>query len=68
MLPTQMGIPGGPELLVAIVPVLLLIGGVVLLVRVAESGGDSERLAEAERRIGRLEARIDRLENGDGER
>ena len=68
MFPVQMGIPGGPELLVALVPVLLLIGGVVLLVRIAGRGGDSERLAEAERRIGRLEARIDRLENGDGER
>ena len=64
MFPVQAGIPGGPELLVGLVPLLLLIGGAVLLVRrTAESGG--ERLAEAERRIGRLEARVERLENGD---
>ena len=64
MFPAQTGIPGGPELLVVLVIFLLMAGGVVLLVKVAsESGGGSEHLAEVERRVGRLEARIDRLED-----
>ena len=64
MFPAQMGIPGGPELLVTLVIFLLMAGGVVLLVKMAsESDGGSERLAEVERRIGRLEARVDQLED-----
>ena len=64
MFPAQTGIPGGPELLVVLVIFLLMAGGVVLLVKMAsESGGGSERLAEVERRTGRLEARVDRLED-----
>ena len=64
MFPAQTGIPGGPELLVPLVIFLLMAGGVVLLVKiVSKSGSGSERLAEVERRTGRLEARVDQLED-----
>ena len=64
MFPAQMGIPGGPELLVTLVIFLLMAGGVVLLVKIASKSGDgSERLEEVERRTGRLEARVDQLED-----
>ena len=64
MFPAQMGVPGGRELLVTLVIFLLMAGGVVLLVKIASKSGDgSERLAEVERRTGRLEARVDQLED-----
>jgi len=67
MFPTQSGIPGGPELLVILVVFPLMAGGIALLVkRASGSGGRSERLAEVERRVGRLEARVDRLEDDEG--
>ena len=64
MFPAQTGIPGGPELLVIVVIFLLMAGVFVLAVKlVSKSGGGSERLEEVERRTGRLEARVDQLEN-----
>ena len=64
MFPAQTGIPGGPELLVVLVIFLLMTGVFVLLVRIVSKSGDgSERLAEVERRTGRLEARVDQLED-----
>ena len=64
MFPAQTGIPGGIELLVTLVIFLLMAGVVVLLVkRASKSGDNSERLAEVERRTGRLEARVDQLED-----
>ena len=64
MFPAQTGIPGGPELLVTLFIFLLMVGVVVLLVKIVSKSGDgSERLAEVERRTGRLEARVDQLED-----
>ena len=64
-----MGIPGGPELLVVLsMAVLLLVvpvGLVVLLVTRSDGDGGDGGL---EARVNRLERRVDRLENGDGER
>ena len=62
MVPLQMRIPGGPELLVVLlVSVLLLaipVGLVVLLVARSGDGGGS-----LEARVDRLERRVDRLED-----
>ena len=63
MVPLQMGIPGGPELLVVLlVSVLLfaiLVGLVVLLVTRSGDGGDGS----LEARVDRLKRRVERLED-----
>ena len=63
MIPLQMGVPGGPELLVVLsMAVLLLVvpvGLVVLLVTRSDGGGDGS----LEARVDRLERRVERLED-----
>ena len=64
MVPLQMGIPGGPELLVVLLVSVLLfavpVGLVVLLVARSDDGGGDGSL---EARVERLEARVERLED-----
>ena len=68
MIPLQ--IPGGPELLILVVVLLLnllvivgFLGGVgYFLLRIRSGGSVSERLARMERKIGRLEAQVEHLE------
>ena len=63
MVPLQMGIPGGPELLVVLLVSVLLfavpVGLVVLLVARSGDGGDGS----LEARVDRLERRVERLED-----
>ncbi|MFB6080915.1 MAG: hypothetical protein ABEJ81_07955 [Haloferacaceae archaeon] len=71
MVPLQL--PGGPELLVVVLVLLLnalvvigFLGGLgYFLLRVRSGGSVDERLDRIERKIGRLEARVDRLEDGE---
>lgn len=65
MLPLQLGVPGGPELLIVFL-ILLLFGLPVLLVALllARRGGsgDADRVEELERRVEELERDRDREE------
>lgn len=61
MLPVQLGIPGGPELLVALMVFVVPIAIIVFLLARTGDGGDERE--ELQRRVGRLEARVDRLED-----
>ena len=65
MLPLQLGVPGGPELLVVFL-ILLLFGLPVLLVALLlakrGSSGDADRVEELERRVEELERDRDRDE------
>jgi hypothetical protein len=76
LVPLQIGVPGGPEILVLLfglllwVPVIIgFLGGVGYFVLRLRSGGSvDERLDRIERKIGRLEAQVEYLqENEDGE-
>jgi hypothetical protein len=63
------GVPGGPELVVIFLVILLVfgpvvLGVVVLLAYLRRKGGGDDR----SRRIAELEARIDELEGGGSER
>ena len=74
MLPLQ-GIPGGPELVIlalALVLNLVVLAAVVgglgyFYLRIQSGGSVDERLDRIERKIGRLEARVDDLQERDGE-
>ena len=60
MVPLQLGVPGGPELLV-IFMILLLFGLPVLLVLLLLSkrkGGDDDRVEELERRVDELDGEL----------
>jgi sec-independent protein translocase protein TatA len=64
MVPLQMGIPGGPELVVVLLIFVLMIGvpaAIVLLVVSQRDAGGSEEALEA--RVERLDRRVERLEN-----
>ena len=66
MVPLQMGMPGGPELLVVLLTFVLVIGvpvGVVLLILSRRDAGGADEALEA--RVARLEERVARLEAGD---
>lgn len=73
MLPLQ--VPAGPELLVVGIVLglnLLVLVGVVgglgyFLLRIRSGGNVSDRLDRIERKTGRLEAQVERLQNDDGE-
>jgi hypothetical protein len=68
-------IPGGPELLIiaiAIILNLLALVGVLggfgyFLLRIRSGGSVSERLNRVERKIGRLEAQVEQLHDDDKE-
>lgn len=72
MVPLQL--PGAPELVIVLVVLalnLLLLIGVVgrlgyFFLRVRSGGSVDERLDRIERKIGRLEARVERLDGGAG--
>lgn len=59
MLPLQ--VPGGPELILILVAVVLgVLGGISFFLLRVRSGGDvEERLERIERKVGGLEARIE---------
>ncbi|MFC7176063.1 hypothetical protein [Halosegnis marinus] len=69
MFPLQFGIPGGPEILVIGVVLLLnlvviagFLGGVgYFVLRIRSGGSVDERLDRIERKIGRLEAEVEHL-------
>lgn len=69
MLPLQ--IPGGPELVVVLLVLVLnvlvlvaLLGGLgYFLLRIRSGGSVDERLDRIERKIGRLEASVEHLED-----
>ena len=67
MIPLQMGVPGGPELLVVLsMAVLLLVvpvGLVVLLVARSDGGDGGRGDGGLEARVDRLERRVERLED-----
>ena len=67
MLPLQMGVPGGPELLVVLsVAVLFLVvpvGLVVLLVTRSDGGDGGGGDGGLEARVDRLKRRVERLED-----
>ncbi|WP_286672161.1 hypothetical protein [Halorarius halobius] len=71
MFPLQMGLPGGPELLVILLIMVLLLGVPLALVAVgvvlyrSRSGG-SDRTEELEARIDELESELDRVRAGEG--
>ncbi|MFT4885486.1 MAG: hypothetical protein ACI8U4_003012 [Natronomonas sp.] len=73
MLPLQM--PGGPELfvivLMLVINVLVIIaalGGLgYFLLRIRSGGSVDERLDRIERKIGRLEAQVEALQDEDSE-
>lgn len=72
MLPLQ--IPGGPELLiigiVAVFQILVLLailgGAGYFLLRIRSGGSVDERLDRIERKIGRLEAQVEHLQDEQG--
>lgn len=69
--PLQFGIPGGPELflILLVLPLYLLLfvaflGGVgYFLLRIRSGGSVDERLDRIERKIGRLEAQVEYLQD-----
>jgi len=73
MLPLQ--IPGGPELLVLVIALglnLLVLVGVLgglgyFLLRIRSGGSVSDRLDRIERKIGRLEAQVEQLQDDESE-
>jgi hypothetical protein len=72
MVPLQ--VPGGPELVIVALAILLnllvlvaLVGGAgYFLLRIRSGGSVDERLDRIERKIGRLEAQVERLETETG--
>lgn len=73
MVPLQ--IPGGPELLVLVIALglnLLVLVGVLgglgyFLLRIRSGGSVSDRLNRIERKIGRLEAQVEQLQDDEPE-
>ncbi|MDS0284521.1 hypothetical protein [Haloarcula onubensis] len=73
MVPLQ--IPGGPELLVLVIALglnLLVLVGVLgglgyFLLRIRSGGSVSDRLDRIERKIGRLEAQVEQLQDEEPE-
>jgi len=73
MVPLQMGVPGGPELLVIALALVLnlvvlvgFLGGLgYFLLRIRSGGSVDERLDRIERKIGRLEAQVEHLQEED---
>jgi sec-independent protein translocase protein TatA len=64
MVPLQVGIPGGPELVVVLLIFVLMVGvpaAIVLLVVSQRDAGGSDEALEA--RVERLDRRVERLEN-----
>jgi len=73
MVPLQMGVPGGPELLVIALALVLnlvvlvgFLGGLgYFILRIRSGGSVDERLDRIERKIGRLEAQVEHLQEED---
>jgi len=69
--PLQFGVPGGPELLVIALALLLnlvvlvgFLGGLgYFVLRIRSGGSVDERLGRIERKIGRLEAQVEHLQD-----
>ena len=66
MLPLQAGVPGGPELLVALVSFVLPVALLVYVFYSLGTKASASRVDELERRVGRLDRRLEELER-DGE-
>ncbi len=68
--PLQMGLPGGPEILIVLLALVLnllvlvgFLGGFgYFLLRIRSGGSVDERLDRIERKIGRLEAQVEHLQ------
>ena len=72
---TPLQIPGGPELILVVLAVglnlLVLVGFLgglrYFLLRIRSGGSVSERLDRIERKIGRLEAQVEQLQDDNSE-
>ena len=61
--PLQMGLPGGPEILIVLLVLVGFLGGFgYFLLRIRSGGSVDERLDRIERKIGRLEAQVEHLQ------
>jgi hypothetical protein len=68
--PLQMGVPGGPELIVIVLALFVnlvvlvgFLGGLgYFVLRIRSGGSVDERLDRIERKIGRLEAQVEHLQ------
>ena len=65
MLPLQMGVPGGPELLVLLLTFVLPLAILLYVFYSLGSKASAEQVAELERQVGRLDRRVEELENRD---
>lgn len=63
MFPIPMGIPGGPELLVVLLTFVLPLAILAYVFYSLGTKASSERVAELERQVGRLDRRVEELEN-----
>jgi hypothetical protein len=69
--PLQMGVPGGPELIVIVLALFVnlvvlvgFLGGLgYFVLRIRSGGSVDERLDRIERKIGRLEAQVEHLQD-----
>jgi len=66
MLPLQLGVPGGPELLVIVmmffIILVLPVAVVLYIVNAFRKWPSAERVDELERQVGRLGRRVEELE------